>query len=160
MAFEIGQESDEKASVVFFPNGGKGLFVMAFRSLDATNRLLVTTSANGDHNSWSRETDTGQTTSTSPALAVVGNRLVLAFVSNDASDRILFGVLENFQLRDVREKGETGQGVFDNIQLQNVRDTSETGQRVTAISRDDNSFFIYFQSNDTTGRILGSLISI
>lgn len=141
MAFEIGQSSNVAPSVTFWSSQGDGSFYMAFKSLDGSNRLLMTSSDNGVRDSWDSETDTGQSTSSAPALVVVSDHLVVVFVSNDASNRILYGVFNN------------------RLQLEFVKETGESAQAVTAFGVGD-SLLIYFVSNDNTDRLLGTEINV
>ena len=141
MAFEIGQTSRDHPSVTFASSDdGDGAFFMAFKSLDDSNRLLMTSSETGGQDSWNPAIQTGQFTSAAPALAVVSGRLVVVFVSNDPSNRILFGVFN------------------EQLQLEFVKETGETGKEVAAFGFVD-TLLIYFVSNDSTDRLLGKQIN-
>jgi hypothetical protein len=144
MGQEIGQSSRHQPAVVW----DGSLFHMAFSANDDTNRILYATSPDGL--SWTLGADTGQTSSAAPALTVsqpINPRfnwhlLVLVFVANDPSNRILFSVLdltENPVTRGWRYVGQVG---------------GESAQAVSALG---GSFFdvkCYFTANDSSNRLL------
>src|ERR1700693_5444162 len=98
MGQEIGQTSQHQPAAVF----DGSTYHMVFSSNDNTNRVLYVTSSDG-LNDWTGGPDPGQTTGAAPALALFQppsfqgppnpNLLVLVFVSNDPTDRILYSVL-------------------------------------------------------------------
>ena len=152
MGQEIGQTSRNQPAVVFDGSG----YHMVFSSNDDTNSILYVTSPDGENN-WTLGPGTGQTSGAAPALALyqvpsltggppIKNLLVLVFIANDPSNRVLFSILdlnENANTRGWRFEGQVGgesaHGVFA------LATQSETSTP---------SVTVYFTSNNSTNRLL------
>jgi hypothetical protein len=121
MGQEIGQTSRRQPAVVF----DGSIYHMVFSANDDSNRILYVTSSDGLNN-WTLGPGTGQTSGAAPALALyqqpqlIGgnvNFLVLVFVANDSSRRVLYSKLnltENPRTWSFGGQvgGESAQGVF------------------------------------------------
>jgi hypothetical protein len=157
MGQEIGQTSQHQPAVVFDGSG----YHMVFLSNDDTNRIIYVTSPDGENN-WTLGPDTGQTSGAAPAVAVYQlpsltggplnkNLLVLVFIANDPSNRVLFSILdlsENPNNRGWRFEGQVGgesaHGVF---------------ALATQSGTSNPSVTVYFTSNDSTNRLLEHQLS-
>lgn len=135
MSFPINQQSRSHPSVVQF----QGRYHMAFMSDDSGHRLLYATS--GDGVNWTRGPDVGESTLMGPALAVANNRLVVVFVSNDDTHRILYSVYDPAPVDA----------------WTNAREVRESATGVSAIGA-GTRVYIYFKSNDSSNRLLGTTI--
>src|SRR5438132_1002459 len=103
MALEIDQSSKHHPTVIFDDDpqltAGWPRYHMVFAANDDSNKIYYVTSLDGE-TAWTLGPDPGQTTGAGPALAVSRarsrqpNLLVLVFVSNDDSHRILFSILD------------------------------------------------------------------
>lgn len=155
MGQEIGQTSRHQPAVVFDGSG----YHMVFSSNDNTNRILYVISSDGENN-WTLGPDTGQTSGAAPALALCQvpsltggppsrNLLVLVFVSNDPTDRVLYSILdlnEDPSTRGWRFQGQVGGESAHGVFALATPQTSE------------GSVTVYFTSNDSTNRLLEHLL--
>jgi hypothetical protein len=160
MGQEIGQESRHQPSVV--QNEGNE-YHMVFSSNGDDNRILYATSPDGENN-WTLGPDPQQTSGAAPALityvvvtfgvglpgeaTITTNLLVLVFIANDPSKRILCSILdllEDPNLRGWRYLGQVG---------------GESAHAVTVCSNwnretlSDDAVTVYFTANDSSNRIL------
>jgi hypothetical protein len=116
MGVEVGQTSHHQPAVV----RENSQFHMVFSANDPSNRILYATSPNGSTD-WRLVGDTGQTSGAAPALCLsylpksghsrLWNLLVLVFVANDPSNRILYSILdlnEDPNTRGWRYVGQVG----------------------------------------------------
>jgi hypothetical protein len=146
MGQEIGQESRHQPAVVW----DGSLLHMVFSSNDNDNRILYATSPDGL--TWTLWGDTGQTSGAAPALVLCQwarpgepgpdnfNLLVLVFVANDPSNRILYAILDlndDPNLRAWKYVGQVGE---------------ESAQAVFALG--GISVIVYFTANDPSNRLL------
>jgi len=146
MAQEIHQRSRHHPTVVF----DGSLYHMVFSVNDDSNRILYVTSLDGE-NAWTLGPDPEQTTFAAPALVLSRapsrqpNLLVLVFVANDDSGRILYATLdlnENPDNRGWRFRGQVG---------------GESAQDVFALATghiSDRSITVYFQEKNRNNRLL------
>jgi hypothetical protein len=118
-------------------------FHLVFQSEHSGNHLLYKNSSDGIH--WNPLQRIGEeSTKTSPAIAVANNKLVIVFISNDSSNRILYCVHRS--------------GKYDaGSEWEPSRETGELGRGVTAVGL-GNKLFIYFLCNDSRNLLLGTTI--
>jgi hypothetical protein len=151
MGQAIGQTSRHQPAVVF--DGSN--YHMVFSANDDSNRILYVTSSDGLN--WTDPgIPTNETSGAAPALALYQipsltggppnpNNIVLVFVANDSSDRVLYVTLDlNVDVNDRawRDRGQVG---------------GETGHAVFALNTGQGtrtSVTVYFTSNDPTNRLL------
>jgi hypothetical protein len=145
MGQPIGQESRHQPAVVW----DGSLMHMVFSSNGDDNRILYATSPNGFD--WTLGADTGQTSGAAPALTLsvrdeIGLKwklLVLVFVANDPSHRILCSILDlndDPNTRGWKYIGQVGE---------------ESAQAVFALSGLlPGVVAVYFTANDPTNRLL------
>jgi hypothetical protein len=151
MGEETGQSSPYPPTVVLDPHSSR--YHMVFSANDPSNRVLYYRSDDGK--TWEPGPDPGQTTSAGPALSIsfakhtdgtFRNWLILVFVSNDPSKRILYSTLDLKEDPNVvgwRFKGQVGR---------------ESAQGVFALATNPREPWItvYFTSNDPSNRLLES----
>jgi hypothetical protein len=148
MAREIGQFSWHQPAVVFDGT----LFHMVFTANDDSNRILYATSLDGNREfNFLLGPDTNQTSGAAPALSIYQppppwrpvKLLVLVFVANDPSNRILYSILdlnEDPNTRGWRYGGQVG---------------NESAQAVsTAVDPAGFATSVFFIANDSSDRIL------
>ena len=146
MAREIGQFSWHQPAVVFDGT----LFHMVFTANDDSNRILYATSLDGNREfNFVLGPDTNQTSSAAPALSIFQDQrfklLVLVFVANDPSNRILYSILdlnEDPITRGWRYGGQVG---------------NESAQAVFTPNLPPNFItVVYFTANDSSDRLLNT----
>jgi hypothetical protein len=121
---------------------------MVFSADDDSNRSLYAISLDGG-SSWSLGPDTNQTSGAAPALSIYQSLeqklklLVLVFVANDPSNRILYSILdlnEAVDIRGWRYRGQVG---------------NESAQAVfTPLDPPGYVISVYFTANDSSDRLL------
>jgi hypothetical protein len=158
MATWIGQFSRHQPAVVY---DGSGTLHMVFAANDDSNRILYRTS-NFSIDEWILGPEPGQSTSAAPALALFQgpslynapplNLLVLVFIANDPSNRILFSILDlnvPLELRAWRFQGGVDE---ESAQAVSVTVAPVEPQEPIPVLN------IYFTSNDPSNRILHTRI--
>jgi hypothetical protein len=145
MGYPIGQESRHQPAVV----SDGSLIHMVFSSNGDDNTILYATSPNGFD--WTLGADTGQTSGAAPALALsvreqngteIWKLLVLVFVANDPSNRILYSILDlndDPNTRGWKYVGQVG---------------GESAQAVFAFAGPLSDVSVYFTANDPSNRLL------
>ena len=145
MGQEIGQSSPFPPAVGY--DVFSSLFHMVFRANDNSNRILYATSPDGQN--WTLGPDTGQTSGAAPALVVSQGDvehwllLLLVFVANDPSNRILYSILD--LLDDPNTRGWRYIGQLG----------GESAQGVSCLGlRGPGEVTVYFTANDPSNRLL------
>jgi hypothetical protein len=161
MAIEIGQTSRHQPAVVYDWASG---FHMVFSANDDSNRIFYATAEGiGEPDLWNLGPDPGQTTGAAPALALyqtppeIANfsLLVLVFVANDPSNRILFSVLdltEDPGLQAWRFRGEMRPPESAQAVSVTVSSSGDIRDAYPVVN-------IFFTSNDPSNRILLTRLS-
>jgi hypothetical protein len=99
---EIGQMSFAQPAVLFDAKSKNKLFHMLFMASDGSNALLYATSTDGENWNFVGQV-AGESTSAAPGIALYQipkggtldpNLLVAVYMSNDASGRILYSILD------------------------------------------------------------------
>jgi len=148
MAHETGQFSWHHPAVVFEETFG-GFGIWSSQPTTIVTGFFMLTSLGRDD--WSLGPDTNQTSGAAPALSIYQsqqpklNLLVLVFVANDPSNRILYSILdlnEDPNTRGWRYVGQVG---------------NESAQAVFTPNLPPNFItVVYFTANDSSDRLLNT----
>jgi hypothetical protein len=150
----VGQTSRHQPAVVY--DEVTGMFHMVFSANDDSNRIFYATTQFYE-DLWNLGPEPGQSTGAAPALALYQtppelaniSLLVLVFVANDPSNRILFSVLdlnEDTPLQAWRFRGEVRPP--ESAQAVSVTVSTDTQDNAYPVVN------IYFTSNDPSNRLL------
>jgi hypothetical protein len=136
-AYPISQTSKFPPAAAYFRDSA----YVAFISNDPSNRILVSSTPSGVWTViWppvSSTTNTNQTSQLGPALAVFNNRLYVAFISNDNSNRVLVCSSPDGSTWSTR-------ATFIN----------QTSKFTPSLAVFNNRLYVAFISNDNSNRVL------
>jgi hypothetical protein len=157
MGQPTGQTSKHQPAVVY--DGQFQTYHMVFSADDSSNRIIYATSSDGLNNWTLGQQQPGQSTGSAPALALhqfpafgggfSTNLLVLVFVANDSSNRVLYSTLNlQDQHNDPNNTGWSFQGQLGDESAHGVFALGFTQQPTNP------SVTVYFTSNDPSNSLL------